>query len=185
MHFDNKMVPDRFMRVKFGLYAKNKTYVKAGIAEPCTDRWMWLDLYRFQRCGLIKPEPIKCDPGIQSGWVLVDVDGLGKKYYRWIKYRPMSLDGVECLCNMPMSLDDVECLCSKKAVVPMEIENAKKSTKRTNRCRGPISHGLFLRQSIKPLRLSPYNYFHVCCITAATNIKFLHASSKFDFHGCW
>ena len=170
-NFDNKMVPDRFLRVKCGLYAKNKKYVRAAIAEPCTDRWMWWDLYRFERCGLTKPEPIKFDPGIQSGWMLVDVDGLGMKYYRWIKHRPMSLD--------------VECLCNKEAVVPMEIENAKKSTKRTNRCRGPISHGLFLRQSIKPLRLSPYNYFHVCCITAATKIKFLHATSKFDFHGCW
>ena len=131
MHFDNKMVADRFLRIKFGLYEKKNTYVKAANAEPWTDRWMWADLYRFQSCGLKKPGPIKCTPGQQSGWVLVDVDGRGMKYYLWIKNRPMSLDVTD--------------LCNKNTAEPMEIENAKKSAKRTNRCRDPISHGLFLR----------------------------------------
>ena len=132
MHFDNKMSPDGFLRVRFQLYKTRSgdNYVKAAFAEPLTSNFMWHDIYKFERCGLTKPKATadKSHPGKQTGWIRVDA-GCGMEYFSWNKNKPMTYN-VLWLCN------------KKAAAVPMEIDKTKNLSKRTNRCRSPISQGL-------------------------------------------
>jgi hypothetical protein len=127
VHFDSRRNEDMWIHI-FYKGSKYKGAVKAAFCIGSnkivtSDDFMWHDFFWIEHYGAKKPVPEKSSPGKQSGWVLLDVGNGGMEYFSWRKEKQVSFDRA-------LSLGD------KKGVIVL------KST-RTNRCRDPVTQGLF------------------------------------------
>ena len=155
VHFDNKMLADRYVRINYKPIRKKGRYclVQAKAAKPFSDKFVWTDYYHVKRYGLRKPNAEKNQPGYLTGWVLMDA-GFGHiEYFLWCKDNPTNV--VRILDNKttdiapmviaPMDMDIAPMVIDLTMdIAPMVIDlmsdNTKKSSTRTTRCQGPTSH---------------------------------------------
>ena len=126
VHFDSRRNEDMWIHI-FYKGSKYKGAVKAAFCIGSnkivtSDDFMWHDFFWIEHYGAKKPVPEKSSPGKQSGWVLLDVGNGGMEYFSWTKYKRMAF--------------------IKLLLWGTRTASSLKST-RTNRCRDPITQGLF------------------------------------------